>query len=97
MSYETDDMIFDETFYCAVIDALLQKHFSIGINDTDLEALAYSNILHGFRPFEVVNDHAESCDLVRTDIEGFYGVYTYVPLTVAEELAVQDCLSSLPA
>ena len=74
-----------EKTYCQVIDELLQKHFSINIDDTDLEETVCSNIEHSVHAFEAVNNYAEDCDLVRTDIEGPYGVHSFVPLTAEDQ------------
>lgn len=90
--HETNNMIFDENTYCKTIDALLQKHFSISIDDTNLGKSSNRNIQHNVHAFEAVNAYAEDCDLVRTDIEGSYGVHSFIPLTANDELAAGGAL-----
>lgn len=70
-----------------IADVLLQSHFGIALNDTHLgSAIVVSSLLtNNIRPFDAVNEHAEECDLVRTDIRGPWGVPTLVLLQRKEE------------
>lgn len=51
---------------------LLQSHFDITLNDTQLSSpFAVSSLLtNEIRPSDAINEHAEECDLVRTDMRG---------------------------
>lgn len=68
---------------------LLQSHFDITLNDTHLSsAFAVSSLLtNEIRPFDAINEHAEECDLVRTDIRDPWGVPTLVLLQRKDEHA----------
>lgn len=70
-----------------VADALLSTHYGISTDDTDLCDLQRIelHIANRDRPFEVINEIADRNDLVRMDVEGFYGVPANTPLTSADE------------
>lgn len=57
-------------------EALLQKHYGLTLNDTELHnpKVVYECMQQGYRPFEIVNEHAESAELVRIDSPHIYGL-----------------------
>jgi cytoskeleton-binding toxin CbtA-like protein len=71
-----------------IADQLLQKHYGLSLNDTHLteEKIVAECIGQRFRPYQVINEHAEESDLVRIDIEGFYGVPSHCSLSSQDEL-----------
>lgn len=73
-----------------IANALLQKHYGICINDTDMcEDSTVSRFMKaGVSPRQAVVDWADETDLVRIDREGFYGVPSNAPITEEDELAV---------
>lgn len=68
---------------------LLKKHYGLALNDTHLcdEAFVTECVSRGWRPFQVIAEHAEDADLVRVDLQGDYGVASKAPITAADELA----------
>lgn len=72
-----------------IADALLQTHYGLSLDDTHLnkEKIVAECISQGFRPYQVINEHAEECDLARIDKEGFYGVPSKSPITQQDELS----------
>lgn len=79
--------------WLALANALLQKHFYIGINDVGFDtAYAEKCLQAGSRPFQEVNFVAEKYDLNRADPHA-YGV----ELTLDDELAVTPRLDSRAA
>lgn len=71
-----------------IADEMLQKHYGISLDDTYLsdEKIVAGCIGQGFRPYQIINEHAEEADLVRIDIEGFYGVPSHCALSSQDEL-----------
>ncbi len=59
----------DVTRYQQIADALLKRHYSIGINDTDLSDLAVAQPLavENYPPYLYINEFVEDFGLVRTD------------------------------
>lgn len=72
-----------------VSERLLKKHYGLTLNDTHLydEKIVQECINQGYRPFQVVAEHAEEADLDRIDKEGFYGVPSKAPITAEDEAA----------
>ncbi len=68
---------------------LLKKHYGICLNDTRLceKEFVKACIRQGWRPFEVIADHADDCDLVRIDEPGFYGMPSHKAITLEDEEA----------
>lgn len=73
-----------------IANALLQKHYGIGINDTDMcEDGTVSRFMKaGVSPRQAVVDWADEMDIVRIDRDGFYGAPSNAPITEEDELAV---------
>lgn len=71
-----------------VADEMLQKHYGISVDDTHLgeEKIVSECIGQGFRPYQVINEHAEEADLVRIDIERDYGVPSHCSISLHDEL-----------
>lgn len=69
--------------------ALLMKHYGLTLNDTNLwdESVVAECIKQGYRPYQVVAEHAELADINRID-KREYGVPSKSPITEAEENAV---------
>jgi hypothetical protein len=65
-----------------IVDTLLQKHYGITIDDTDLEDDAEVNVEANVRPFQVVNWWAEDHNLSRIDGKIYQ---SSLPLTDREE------------
>lgn len=72
-----------------IANALLEKHYGIHINDTDMceESTVKLLIERNQRPHEAVNDWAHETDLDRIDKQGFYGVPSKDEITEEDELA----------
>lgn len=82
----------------AIAAALLKKHYGLELNDTHLhdEEVVAECIKQGYRPYQVVAEHAEEADLYRIDCFGFYGVPSKKAITAADEtgaLAVLEGVS----
>lgn len=73
-----------------IANALLEKHYGIHINDTDMceENIAAMLVARGQRPYQAVADWAHETDLDRIDKQGFYGVPSKDEITEEDELAV---------
>ncbi len=69
--------------------ALLTKHYGLDLNDTHLwdDSVVAECIKQGYRPFQVVAEHAEQADIDRIDKSG-YGVSSKAAITAADEDAV---------
>ena len=69
---------------------LLERHYGLELNDTHLhdEEVVAECIEQGYRPYQVVAEHAENADLDRIDISGCYGVPSQEAITAADEDAV---------
>ena len=74
----------------AIATALLQKHFGLELGDTNLTEVNVVQALieAGHRPFEVINETANDCDLTRIDVRGPWGIPQSVALVPADEMAV---------
>jgi cytoskeleton-binding toxin CbtA-like protein len=68
---------------------LLQKHYGLGLNDTHLydENIVSQCIQQGFRPYQVIAEHANEADLDRIDLDAGYGVPSKAEITVVDENA----------
>lgn len=81
----------DVTTYQKIADHMLTKHYGLenSAGDLRLENTNFVSqlIKDGVRPFQIINEHAEECDLYRMDIKGFYGAPVNKPLTENDE----DC------
>ena len=73
----------------AIANRLLEKHYGINLADTHLsdESIVAEAIRFGLRPFEVLNEHADDCDLCRIDMDGFYGTPSHKALGRDDEIA----------
>jgi hypothetical protein len=71
-----------------IAQALLQKHYGLDLGDTLLteDNIVADCIRQGYRPHEVINEHAQKADLDRIDLPGDYGVYRKDPLTAQDEV-----------
>lgn len=69
-----------------VCQALLEKHYGIDLIDTHLwdDQVVSQCLMQGFRPYEVIAEHAEEADLDRID-KLFYGVPSKNPITQNDE------------
>lgn len=72
-----------------IANALLEKHYGIQINDTDMcENSAVTHyIAEGVKPFQAIVCWANEFDLGRIDKEGFYGTLSKEEITEEDELA----------
>lgn len=70
----------------AIAAALLKKHYGLELNDTHLhdEEVVAECIKQGYRPYQVVAEHAEEADLYRIDCFD-YGVPSKTAITAADE------------
>jgi Protein of unknown function (DUF1219). len=70
---------------CAAV--LLKNHYGLCLNDTHLndESIVQECINQGWRPFQVIAEHADEADLDRIDKEGFYGVPSKAAITAEDE------------
>lgn len=66
-----------------IIDGLLQRHFGISIDDTNLEDCIPDTCV---APFEEVNSVYDSLDLDRIDLNSMYPPFT--PLTLEDQNAI---------
>lgn len=59
--------------YKRIAEALLQRHYLIGLNDTDLsdDAFVATAVKDNGQPFDYINEFAEDMDLDRMDETGF--------------------------
>ena len=66
---------------------LLEKHYGIGLNDTHLwdDRLVAECIRQGYRPYQVVAEHAEEADLDRIDCRYYCGMPSKGAITAADE------------
>lgn len=81
--------------YQALVDGLLQRHYGINLGDTPMNDASEVAILmrEGIRPFEVVNAHAQDCNLDRIDASPYsLGLR---PLAEIEEIQVARSLGFL--
>lgn len=55
-----------------IADYMLKKHYGITLDDTYLhkKRIVAECINQGFRPYQVLNEHADESDIVRIDKEG---------------------------
>ena len=69
--------------------ALLERHYGLELNDTSLhdEAVVAECIEQGYRPYQVVAEHADEAELDRIDISGCYGVPSQEAITAVDEAA----------
>ena len=69
---------------------LLVKHYGLQLNDTMLhdEMIVQHCVNQGFRPYQVIAEHANEADLARVDLQGPYGVPSKDAITAADEDAV---------
>lgn len=67
--------------------SLLQRHYGLELNDTHLwdEVVVAQCIAQGYRPYQVVNEHALEADLDRIDKDELYGVPSKAVLTEKDE------------
>lgn len=72
-----------------IANALLEKHYGIHINDTDMydDKTVARFMTAGVGPFKAVADWADEMDLFRIDKQGFYGVPSRDAITEEDELA----------
>lgn len=66
---------------------LLKKHYGLELNDTELhdDNIVRQYIEQGFRPYQVIAEHADESDLDRIDLDGGYGVPSKAPITEEDE------------
>lgn len=66
---------------------LLEKHYGISLNDTHLwdDRLVAECIRQGYRPYQVVAEHAEEADLDRIDCRYYCGMPSKGAITAADE------------
>lgn len=74
----------------SISERLLEKHYGLSLNDTHLcdEKIVQECINQGWRPFQVIAEHAEEADLDRIDKQGVYGVPSKAAITAEDEEAV---------
>jgi hypothetical protein len=72
-----------------VANALLTKHFGIGIEDTNLQQAVTSYIETNQQPFEAVNEAAEKYGLRRIDTKQGRGIKKPGPLGITDQQAVE--------
>ncbi len=67
--------------------SLLQRHYGLELGDTHLcdESIVAQCIAQGYRPYQVIAEHAQEADLDRIDVEGFYGVPSKAAITKQDE------------
>lgn len=72
-----------------IANALLEKHYGIHINDTDMydDKNVTRFMADGVGPFLAVADWALETDLVRIDKDDFFGTPSKTPITEEDELA----------
>lgn len=72
---------------------LLKKHYGICLDDTRISDVKFviQCISQGWQPFEVIAEHAEDTDLVRIDVDGFYGVPSMMAITIEDQEAALTC------
>lgn len=72
-----------------IVNYLLQKHYGIHLNDTDMcnaDTVAHL-IERGLQPYQAVAEWADEMDLDRIDKQGFYGVPSKAEITESDERA----------
>lgn len=83
------------TLFQGIASVLLEKHYGLDLNDTHLwdESIVAECINQGFRPYQVVAEHAEEADLGRID-KMVFGVPSKVAISADEEAAALKQLSA---
>ena len=73
---------------------LLERHYGLELNDTNLhdDEVVAECIEQGYRPYQIVAEHAEQAGLDRIDISGCYGVPSQAPITAGDEDALTENL-----
>ena len=81
------DKELDVESFKSVATALLKKHYALDLNDTLLtdDHIVQQCIAQGYRPFEVINEHASEADLERIDVSGDYGIPSKLQLIPLDE------------
>jgi hypothetical protein len=81
--------------FMATADVLLQRHYGIGVADTDLseDDVAAEHLAEGRRPFEAVNAYVTQISLGRIDRELHLAELSREPLTRDDEAHVAACLA----
>jgi len=76
-------------------DRLLQRHYAIGLNDTNLveRGVVERYIANGEEPFQAVNDHAIKFDLDRVDKHDNMGRRVGSILTKEDQKSALESLS----
>lgn len=76
-------------------DRLLQRHYAIGLNDTNLvqRGVVEGYIANGEEPFQAVNDHAIKFDLTRVDKHDTMGRRAGILLTKEDQRSALESLS----
>lgn len=74
-------------YFQQVAQELLNRHYGINLNDTDLSELQNVQyaIDEGLKPYQAVVNYAEARSLVRVDKTGFYGVPSTEPINESDE------------
>lgn len=80
----------DVKLFQRISERLLEKHYGLSLSDTHLsdEKIVQECIDQGWRPFQVIAEHAEEADLERIDKQGDYGVPSKAAITAEDEEAV---------
>lgn len=75
--------------------ALLKKHYGLSLNDTHLcdDAIVDQCINQGYRPYQVVAEHAAEADIDRIDKSGAWGIPSKAAVTATDE---DDAIRQLP-
>ena len=90
----SEQQTLDVSQFQKVSEKLLEKHYGLNLNDTDLnnEGRVQECINHGYRPYQVIAAHAEELDLDRIDLDGYYGVPSKAPITAEDEASALGAL-----
>lgn len=74
------------THFKRIASVLLKSHYGIGLNDTHLwdDSVVTECINQGYRPYQVVAEHADQANLDRID-KSDYGVPSKAAITAADE------------
>lgn len=80
----------------ALASNMLMIHYGLELNDTELHqnAVVAECIKQGFRPYQVLNEHAEECRLDRIDKEAYLGL-SGEPLTSKDEIRALRSIVSI--
>lgn len=83
------------TLFQDISSVLLEKHYGLELNDTHLwdTSIVAECIKQGFRPYQVVAEHAEEADLGRID-KMDYGVPSKAAITADDEAAALEQLKT---